>query len=123
MSGMPLPTCGESNDVVGVHFVGCTFHPECNDALFSHCHFTGCVGLPYLRMTECHVIESSASIGGMPIDIDDPTIVHGRIIDRLPYDADNCMYLYRYCAIVDLDAGRNWPAMDNVMIMRTISLY
>lgn len=120
MSGMPLPTIGETNYVTNIHFVGCRFHHECNSALFKWCHFEDCTGLPYLNIVECYVIENSASIGGMPIDIDDPRLVHGRVIERLPYDKDNCTYLYRYCTIIELDAGRNWPAMDNVLIMRTL---
>jgi len=120
MSGMPLPTIGESNDVLGIHFIDCRFHPECNSALFKWCHFTDCTGLPCLNMEQCYIIRTAAGVGGLPIDIDNPTIIHSKTVDRLSYDKDNCMYLYRYCAIVELDAGRNWPAMDNVMIMRTI---
>lgn len=43
MSGLPLPKDGDGK-VRDVHFIDCTFHPNCNPAMFVDCKFTNCDG-------------------------------------------------------------------------------
>ncbi len=58
MSGRALPTePSYDKDFMGVvksvHFVNCSFHPQCTDALFVDCVFTECDGVHHLQEAYC----------------------------------------------------------------------
>ncbi len=44
MSGLPLPNY-RSGVVIGVRFVDCSFHPDCEDVKFVNCEFVNCTGV------------------------------------------------------------------------------
>ena len=46
MSGLPLPRSADGK-VHDIHFIDCSFHPNCAGDLFVDCKFTNCDGPDY----------------------------------------------------------------------------
>lgn len=115
MSGLPLP---DDNGYIGYsRFIGCRFHPECARAVFEHCTFIDCTGLPYLNLDSA-VITCSSSIDGLPLDIAPEIMFQGEIIEYLKQSENMYRRLYRSCAIRHFENGPYWPAMSDVLVVR-----
>ena len=46
-----VPVIGPEVSYHNIHFVRCTFHPNCKNIKFTDCNFSHCHGLEHLELT------------------------------------------------------------------------
>lgn len=66
ISGLPLPNADyRTKTVQGIRFIGCDFHPACEDWTFRDCDFIGCSGNKSFTTESCWIPQESDNPHGL----------------------------------------------------------